>query len=337
MQGRIANDIKIETAISEMLKELPDFVNEWYHNLRASSKQMSTCRDFLTKIRKFLLYINTDIKHIQPNDITYNITAEYFISIQTKKKDNIISYTSDSYQQGIWSCLNNFMKFLVKRNYISENHMELISKPKNKDLDRINKDRILLTKYDFNDIIAAIKNGVGTEKAKSFQTHTRERDLAIMLIFMNTGMRKSALSSIDIDDINFNQNTLSIIDKGEKIHIYYLNSKTMAAITDWIAIRRTINSSSNALFITKEGNRLSGNAIYKLVDKYCEDALGYHISPHKLRAGFCSILYKETGNLEFVRRAVGHSNIQTTQRYIVTENNEREVASDIINSIIGES
>ena len=49
------------------------------------------------------------------------------------------------------------------------------------------------------------------------------------------------------------------------------------------------------------------------------EGLGYKISPHSLRTAFCTILYKKTGDIEFVRRAVGHSSIETTQRYIVDD------------------
>jgi site-specific recombinase XerC len=110
--------------------------------------------------------------------------------------------------------------------------------------------------------------------------------------------------------------------------------KTIEALNEWVYDRESWNTSSNALFISENGNRISATALSELVEKYCQDALGYHISPHKLRAGFCSILYKETGNAEFVRRAVGHSNISTTQRYIVTDNNERAKASELIDGLL---
>ena len=81
------------------------------------------------------------------------------------------------------------------------------------------------------------------------------------------------------------------------------------------------------------GERFNTRGITKLVYKVSEESLGYKISPHKLRAGFCSVLYSKTHDIEFVRRAVGHSSINTTQRYIKTNNNEREMASKIMNDI----
>ena len=57
------------------------------------------------------------------------------------------------------------------------------------------------------------------------------------------------------------------------------------------------------------------------------------LSPHKIRGGDVSILYKETGDAEFCRRAVGHSNIATTQRYITTGGEEKKRAAEIMSFI----
>ena len=75
-------------------------------------------------------------------------------------------------------------------------------------------------------------------------------------------------------------------------------------------------------------------AKFVMIQKYTEQALGKPLSPHKLRAGFCSILYSKTHDIEFVRRAVGHSNIATTTRYIVTDGSERRKASKLLRDIL---
>ena len=337
MQGRMENNIKTKQLIDALLLTLPIYINEWYINLMASGKEVSSCVDYIRKIKRFLYYINTNIKSIKPEDITMSKTESYFISIQTKEdlNGNIVS-TSDSYKQTVWCALNNFLDFMYNRKYIKENYMKFINKPKNKDLQRINEDRILLTKEDFNEILQCVKNGVGSHKAKIHQESTKNRDMLIMLLFMQTGMRKTALSEINIDDIDLNKKELLVIDKGNKRHIYYLTDDVINYLKLWLKQRDDIldGNYSDALFISDNKSRLSNSAIYKLVEKYCKEALNEKISPHKLRAGFCSILYNETRDAEFVRRAVGHSNISTTQRYIVTENNEREMAATLINSYL---
>ena len=78
---------------------------------------------------------------------------------------------------------------------------------------------------------------------------------------------------------------------------------------------------------------MSIESVKEVVERCTKNALGKKLSPHKLRAGFCSILYKETHDIEFVRRAVGHSDIKTTQRYISVDDTERRKASTIMNNI----
>lgn len=336
MTGRLENEIKIEKVIMNTLSSMPGYVTEWYYNLKASKKEATSCNDLINKIKRFLLFIDTDIKSIKPKDITLMNTERYFIYAQKKidKNGNTV-YTSNSYQYGIWCALNNFFKFMVNRKYLSENYMEQIERPKNNDLDKINEKRILLTKKDFNKIINTVNNGVGSSKAISHQQKYKSRDLSIVMLFMTTGMRREALSEINIEDLDLEEKRLTVTDKGNKNHIYYLSDKVMENINDWIHLRKNMHlENKHALFVSGNGKRMTGSSLYKLVEKYCDEALGYHISPHKLRSGFCSILYKEKKDIEYVRRAVGHSNIATTQRYIVTRNQEKKEASDFISSFL---
>lgn len=334
MQGRLEHELKQEKMINAKLNIMPEFVTEWYLNLKASQRTAATCYDYIIKIYNYLYFINPNVKTVKYSDISLSKTQQYFISIQTKNVKGNTVYTSDSYQQTVWCCLNNFLHYLYKTNKITSNYMEMISKPKNNDLERINQHRILLTRDDFNKIINVVKCGVATKIDKSYLFNMKNRDLLIMYLFMTTGIRKTALSEINISDIDFDEEVLYVIDKGNKRHSYPLSNVVMEALYDWLDDRDNLDiQNENALFVSLTGNRLTSTAIYNIVDKYSKEALGYHISPHKLRSGFCSILYDETRDTEFVRRAVGHSNIATTQRYIVTDNNERTKASEIISNI----
>lgn len=336
MNGRLEYEIKVEKVINNTLSIMPQFATEWYYNLKASKKEVTSCNDFINKLKRFLSFINSDMSCITPEHITLELTERYFIFIQKKtdKQGNLV-YTSNSYQYSVWCALHNFFKFMVNRKYINENYVEQIERPKNNDLEKINENRILLTKKDFNKIINTVNRGVGSGKAISHQRRLRSRDLSILMLFMTTGMRREALSEINLEDLFLDEKKLVVIDKGSKRHIYYLSDKVVDNLYEWLNFRQNLTTeNNNALFISGNGKRMTGSAIYKLVEKYCDDALGYHVSPHKLRSGFCSILYNEKKDIEYVRRAVGHSNIATTQRYIVTKNNEKEDAANFISSFL---
>ena len=335
MNGRVEVDMNIFSKIEKQIIGYPDYIISWYYYLKANQQSAMSCRDYINKITKFLRFINKDINLVTLNDLKEDVIVRYFIEIQNR--DNKTE-TSVSYRQCVWSCLNNFFNFLYKRKLVQYNIFETsgIERPKGNDLERINKNRKLLTKDDFKNILSKIDEGVGTNKAKGYQRYYKNRDKAIFLIFMSTGIRKTALEEINIQDVDMEKHCLHTIDKGHVAHSYYLNDEVLDAINNWMIDRNFIlnDVKNDALFISKERKRMHGNTIAKLVDKYSYEALGYHISPHKLRSGFASIMYEQTGDIEFVRRVIGHSQVSTTQRYIVTDNSEREEAANIMNKLL---
>lgn len=335
MIGRFETEQKLFEKVDNIAKDLPEYAVEWYYSLKASQKTAATCKDYLTKLRHFLCVIKEKPNDVLVDDMTRSVVTKYFISIQTKRdEDGSIHPTSDSYQQSVWCCLNNFFGFLVKGGKIKESPMSLIQKPKNRDLDRINSSRKAVNKSDCVALVNVVSKGTGTRKAKSFQKKTRTRDNAIIALLISTGMRKTALTEIDVEDVDFRQRVLTVVDKGAKTHRYYLSDHMVSCIKEWMEDRhKIVGGDKGPLFVTLKGRRISGDAVYDLVKKYSGDVFVNAISPHKLRAGFCSILYNETGDVEFVRRAVGHSNISTTQRYIVTNSSEKKRAVGIIDSV----
>ena len=328
MNGRIQNELIIEKQNDKRVSVMPDFVRRWYMNMKASKKTAATCRDYINKVGRFLKSINPDISKVELSDINDETVSTYFLSIQKTEKSGELAFTSDSYQLTVWCCLDNFLGYLYKMGMIDRNYIETISKPKNHDLDRINEKRVLLTEKDFKKILKA----VDLERNDSL----RKRDKAIILLFMNTGMRKTALSTITFEDLNLEESSLTVVDKGNKRHTYVLNDKLLNALTEWLSVRDEYGTpgSDNHLFISNRGKIISSRAVENIIEKYTEKALGHPLSPHKLRSGYCSILYKKTGDIEFVRRAVGHSSAVTTQRYIVTNGMEKKKAAEIMGNLL---
>lgn len=328
MDGRLERENKIDKSINKKLESLPRYVADWNRNLRASRKTAATRKDFIYKVDHFLRFINDDPKSVACADITEQSVADYMLSIQTKMKDGQMEYTSDSYQRTVWSCLNSLFEYLCNCGKMEKNYIKIIEPPKNRDLERINEHRILLTSDDFKKILQSV--------ADEKNPNIRKRDKAILLVFMNTGMRRAALSNIATSDVDINEGMLTVVDKGNKRHQYFLNDDVKKAIYDWLGVRhRFLNHNRNShLFLSSRGEAMSDRAIDYLVKKYTELALGRAISPHKLRSGYCSILYEKTHDIEFVRRAVGHSSAVTTQRYIVTNGTEKKKAAEIMGNLL---
>ena len=325
MDGRLAHDLKRQKANKNKLSKMPRFATEYYNFLKASRNTEATCKDYLNKVNHYLEFINSNTSEITGEDITADNVIDYLNSLETKRINNGgEAYTSDSYKQCVWICLNGFMNFMVSRGYINHNYVADIAKPRINDQDRVNRKRVLLTTEDFIKILKA------TDNNNSYVAGIRDR--AILSLMMSTGMRESALTEINIDNLDLETKAIHGIAKGKKEMGYNFSDSTCLALKAWVEVRDNYitGTEEDSLFLSRDGNRMSVNTVAKLIKKYTKQALGKPLSPHKLRAGYVSIIMEKTGNIEFARRAVGHASTRTTQLYVVTNGNEKQEAADLI-------
>jgi site-specific recombinase XerD len=342
MQGRLENEIKKNKQIEEYLEKLPSEIKIWNKVMLSSNITASTRRDYVHKIGYFLSNVTNNVKTYDLHSLTKENFLDHMIIIRTREieKDGVVEVvpTSDSYKITTWYCLNNFCDFLVNEGIIPQNYMAGIRKPKNKDLDRINENRVLLTEKDFKRILKVTENDVDSYCFGDGTVNFTNRNKCILMLLMTTGMRETALTEINLEDIDFESHILRIVDKGEKEHKYKLIPELIELITCWMEERKIIiqerSKETNALFVSSRGNRISNEVVVNTVRKYTKIALGDSLSPHKLRAGFCSILYQKTKDIQFVCNSVGHSNVSVTQRYIVTnKGSEMDETSKIMNEL----
>lgn len=330
MDGRLQNELRIDNKINKILEDAPAYLREWNDNMKASEKTANTRITYISNVKRYMSTINKNIKSIKVGDFNESNVEQYMISVKTKSgKNGELKYASDSYKQVTWSCLCSFFDYLMKKGYINKNYIKIVKRPQNHDLERINEHRILLTSDDFKKLLDEVE--------KTWNPVRRARNRAILMVFMNTGMREAALISLMPENIDYKSKTLYVVDKGNKRHEYDLTNRTINALKEWMNVRDQIcrhEIYDKNIFITHGGRAMSATVLYAWLQHLSEKALGVKISPHKLRSGLASILYDQTHDIEFVRRAIGHSNVETTQRYIVTNGDERKVASEIIDNLI---
>ena len=326
MNGRLEHGLKINETINYILKDKPVEVGRFYYKIRAT-KEPTTCLEYVRKVNTFLDTINKDV-----HDITVSDLDDYFSKLLYITDSNgIEKRSSNAYRQSIYSALNAFFSFLYTRGEIKTNPMNEIERTKNKD----HVSRIALDLDEFNRILQSVQDGVGSKGNKQRYRYLVNRDLLILFLFMNTGMRRTALSEINVQNVDLENKTITVIDKRNKLLEYNITPELEKIIYNWLNDRKVLLSGRNedALFITDKGNRISDKAIYNLVKKYSKDALGYAISPHKLRASFVTIFYEACGHdIKATSEAVGHSNIATTSLYIVNKNNSRKKAANFMSS-----
>ena len=138
-------------------------------------------------------------------------------------------------------------------------------------------------------------------------------------------MRLSELISIDISSIRDND-TISVIGKGNKERTVYLNNACKKALEDYKAIRDTQNNikDKNALFLSERGTRLSRRTVEYIVEKYITMANldPNKFTPHKLRHTAATLMYGNGVDIRTLQEVLGHESIKTTEIYTHIDNGE---------------
>lgn len=148
----------------------------------------------------------------------------------------------------------------------------------------------------------------------------KERDYCMITFLVNCGMRLSELVGINVNDIR-PDNSMVLFGKGRKERVVYLNAACVAALQDYLLVRRTIRNADEepALFLSdRTGKRLSGRRVQQILEKALLKCglSGRGFSPHKLRHTAATLLY-QSGNADVLtlKAILGHENIATTEIY----------------------
>ncbi|MBE6742025.1 MAG: tyrosine recombinase XerC [Ruminococcaceae bacterium] len=145
----------------------------------------------------------------------------------------------------------------------------------------------------------------------------KERDYAIITLFLNCGMRLAELVSIDYSDIK-SDGTIIITGKGNKERTIYLNQACLDAITAYMKVRPNDGVRDRALFLSARHQRISPRMVEIMVNNYLEKAGlgGRGLSVHKLRHTAATLMYQH-GNVDvlLLKEILGHENLGTTEIY----------------------
>lgn len=145
----------------------------------------------------------------------------------------------------------------------------------------------------------------------------KERDFAIITLFLNCGMRLAELVSIDYSDIK-SDGTLVITGKGNKERMVYLNQACIDAVTAYMKVRPNDGVKDKALFLSSRNQRISPRMVEIMVKNYLEKAGlgGRGLSVHKLRHTAATLMYQHgNADLLLLKEILGHENVGTTEIY----------------------
>ena len=158
--------------------------------------------------------------------------------------------------------------------------------------------------------------------------YNNRRDFCMLTILLNCGLRVSELVGININDIRGDK--LTVVGKGDKERLIYLNDACLSAIKAYMQVRpKDAVKDRKALFLNRFNDRIGVRSVQNIVKKYLDlaglDTVKY--STHKLRHTAATLMYKH-GDVDVLalQQILGHKNLSTTQIYTHTDNEQLKEA-----------
>ena len=311
---------------------IKDFLT-YHENIKGQSPR--TISEYYLDLRMFLRFIrlmrndmplNTPLEDIPIKDIDIKFiesitTSEIFDFLSYLANDRAINPDSTAPDYGIvpsararkLSAIKSFYKYLtVRTKQLTENPVADLEYPKL---------RKSLPKYLTFSQSSALLQAVSGQNQK--------RDYAILMLFLNCGIRRSELVGLNLTDVY--EDRIRVLGKGNKERFVYFGSACRKAIDAYLPIRnKQVLSDNRALFGSRDSNRISVTAVHRLVKKALLqaglDADQY--SAHKLRHTAATMMLSGGVDVKTVQEVLGHENLNTTQIYTHIENTELKIAAE---------
>lgn len=325
MNGRLEKELRAEEKMKNKLTELPLVFTEFYYAMAADGKTYTTMQNYINHNVDFMNYItnnspnNTFYMNVKPTKIN-----QYMMSIRRRNINGNVIRVGDDICAARWTSINAFFQFLKDSEYIDDNPMDRTNRPKIRTEHKVT----YLTKKEIERVLEEIKIN-STDKKRS-------RDLCIVSLALSTGLRVSAITQINVEDINLENYTINVIEKGNKVRTINFGENLALLISQYINDRNKYfpNAETNALFLSQWRRRMTTQAVRNLVAKYTVNIQGKHITPHKLRASAATNLAASGVSIQAIAKVLGHENIQTTKRYVEVLDSEANKATNILDNLI---
>lgn len=316
--------------------DCPQILREFliYHENIKGQSQL-TISEYHLDLRMFLRFIklmrndmpmstdlaDIDIRKVDLAFIQEIETADIFDFLSYLANDRAIDPDAPGSEKGIspaararkLSAIKSFYKYLtVRTKQLQENPVADLEYPKL---------RKSLPKYLTLEQSSALLQAVSGPNEK--------RDYAILMLFLNCGIRRSELVGLNISDVY--EDRIRVVGKGNKERIVYFGAACRKAIDAYLQERNKVELSDNrALFGSRDKNRISVTAVHRLVKKALLQAGldSTQFSAHKLRHTAATMMLSGGVDVKTVQEVLGHENLNTTQIYTHIENTELKIAAE---------
>ncbi|MBR3863796.1 MAG: tyrosine-type recombinase/integrase [Clostridia bacterium] len=306
-----------------IIDELPSFCREFFIGIENNTSALTRLNyavdlriffDFITKViikDKLISELRlSDLERISATDI-----ERYLSYLNSYTHNDKTLSCNDRAKQRKLASIRAIYKYFFNKDKIVANTAAKVQSPKIYD-----KEIIRLEVNEVVSMINTVENGNGlSERQKAYHENTKIRDVAIVTLFLGTGIRISELVGLNVEDVFMDSNSFVVTRKGGNRTILYFNEEVEIALNNWFEYRSKIKDlpkEERALFVSLRNRRISVRNVQILVEKYAKIVTPLKkITPHKLRSTFGTNLYQETNDIYVVADFLGHSDINTTKKH----------------------
>jgi len=327
------NNEKTTAMILKFCDLLPDWCNSFVLATGTEYKPLTRLA-YIREINNFMDYLITFVPHfsvlekkdISPSDfeqITSEDISRYFTFYFDKGRDK----KTVARKRAV---LSSFFQYQIANKRLAFNPVIAAAKVKLEKTDEIfhlevDEQLTLLNEVDCGSHLS--------KRAEASHHIYRKRDLAILTLMLDTGLRISELQGIDIKDLDFNDCCVFVTRKGNKTQHVYFSDHASEILKDYLAERKEYKD-KDPLFITHSGERIGIRAIQKMVKKYAVASLpgkGQKVTPHKMRSSFAFTFYDASNNdILALQRKMGHSSINATNRYVAATDKTMQETRNLV-------
>lgn len=293
--------------VDRVKDEYQDMLDEYRTDLEVQGLGEMTIYSYLYCLKLFTSFVKdrgVSFERIRKNDLIQ------FISFLREEK-GYKARTLENY----FAAINSFYDFLLFQERISSNIVPSIR-------------RRYLKKFKMEDGAGLRRKTISPKEMSEYLDRIfNPRDKAIATLFVKTGIRRNELISIDIDDINWEENSITLKPKRKRTnHRVFFDNECAKVLRYWLSVRDSLHivGDSRALFLGQAGQRLKRKGVYDAVTRWAKESGHFnsqstsnadHFSPHNLRHCFTTYLLESGMQREYVQELRGDARKEAVDIY----------------------
>ena len=276
------NEYEVQERNTEvaLVDDMPEKMLAMYlGTLRLEGKSEKTITRYYEVDRKLIRFLRKPLEEVNTNDIRCYMAYR-------RQSGAVSNRTLDGERR----CFSSFFSWLSDEGYIGKNPVACMKQIKyRKEI-----------KKPFSDV----------ELEKIRISCKTKRDRALVEFLYSTGCRVSEVVELELEDIDFEQNQLTVLGKGNKERTVFLSPVCVMHLREYIKARKY-----GAIFNGKGSERLSKNGIEAALRKVGERAGVENVHPHRFRRTLATNLLNRGMSIQDVAEILGHADLKTTQIY----------------------